>query len=150
MVASAKWAGSLPTSPWRAAAAVGLLLAMVTLRVQRARDNARGALLHPRHVREIAQVLRDAPNVRVAGHEASALTTDASVRVARTSLGLCLSFGSVQRGETPLTHVTFSLVGAPLPDHAAYALGRLILCLQSASGPTELLHRRGVYHLLFQ
>jgi hypothetical protein len=95
------------------------------------------AIVHPRHVSEIASAI-----------EALGRAADA-IPVACTSLGLQISAGSTRVEGAPVTHFTVSSRGRRMTRKAAHIVADLIQQLGRASARPELLGEEdGIFHLL--
>lgn len=105
-------------SPWHAVVLAGLGAAAVALVLR-----PRGGLLHPRHVRELAQVL-PAPDAGVAA----------------TSLGLRVSAGA--------GHYSLSRAGQPLEPEEAASVARVLVWLRARDHAEVVAGPAGVWHVL--
>lgn len=152
-VAAAEGAGRLVSHAWHAATAALMVLTMIVMALARrsAATAARHRLLHPRHLREVAETVR-----ALAEHHGREVPSGppqgqaGKVSVGMTSLGLRLSAGVISSDSaTHLCHYAFSLRDGILFEDAAKALARFIRRLQHPSGSFELLKGNGgVFHLL--
>jgi hypothetical protein len=134
-----------PFAWWHAAAAVGLVLTMTGVSiVRRIRVTRTDRLLHPRHLREVAELV-----VRLRLPEPS---THDGVRIATTSLGIQISAGRQEEPESTVHHYAISSPGETLSDRSAAALGELIARLDPAPAKTGefICSTRGVFHLLIR
>src|ERR1035441_1683633 len=114
---------------WHAAAAAGLILTMGGVAtVRRFRKTFSHRLLHPRHLREVAELVG-----RLRVPEPS---THDGVRIATTSLGIQISAGRQEEPESTVHHYAISSPGETLSDRSAAALGELIARLDPAPAKT--------------
>lgn len=132
LVVLAEWRGLLPWHAWHAAIAAVMVLAMIVQAiVRRFVRSERERLLHPHHVREVAEAL------------ALAHRSVDAIPVAETSRGVLISAGA--------QHYSLSARGAPMSDEAAEILASLVRQLMHISAPTELRKGgHGVYHLVVE
>jgi hypothetical protein len=97
-------------------------------------------LFRPRHVSEIARTLDDLALTPVGPGDAP--------RVARTSLGLGLSVGSLHHGRA---HYSLSTRGAALTVPTAKRVATLIVLLRHPRSPSRLIAGgHGVFHLVIE
>lgn len=147
-VVSAGQAGILPASPGHVVAAAGLLLSMALIAMWRRLEGTRRFdLLHPRHVLEIADGLRQ---LAFSSRQPS---TDrrCNINVVQTSLGMQISAGQIVKGGQSIRHYSLSQVGSRLHSRAARALGSEIALLERNLGSFELIAgKTGVFHLLLR
>jgi hypothetical protein len=134
LVVLGEWRGLLPWHAWHAVVAIAMVtLMIVQAAVRRFVRSERGRLLHPHHVREVAEALEE-----IEGAAPSTL-----IQVVSTSRGVLIS-----RGET---HYSFSTRGAPMTEEAAEVLASLIRQLRHITFPTKLrTGEHGVYHLVLR
>jgi Prolipoprotein diacylglyceryl transferase len=130
LVVLAEWRGLLPWHTWHAAVAAVMVLTMIVQAiVRRFVHSERERLLHPHHVREVAEALAIASSSRD------------TIPVAETSRGVLISAGA--------QHYSLSARGAPMSEEAAEVLASLVRQLMHISAPTELRKGgHGVYHLV--
>ena len=130
LVILGEWRGVLPWHAWHAAVGAAMVGAMIVQAVvQRFVRSERRRLLHPLHVREVANALA----VAASGGE--------PIPVGETSRGVLISAGA--------HHYSLSTRGAPMSEEAAEALASLVKLLLHISAPTELRKGgHGVYHLV--
>ena len=151
-VSGAGLAGLLPFHWWHAAAAIALLctLAVVVLR-RRLRKTPKHLLLHPRHVEEVAEVIKALSEV-VAESRGTCKCGSPSVHVqiGCTSLGVQVSGGQLDGANGPVHHYALSNRAGNMTRETAQVLAGLVLQLQRASGRSEIVGgSRKVFHLLY-
>ncbi|HEY8550359.1 MAG TPA: prolipoprotein diacylglyceryl transferase family protein [Vicinamibacterales bacterium] len=130
-------AGLLPLGSWQLAPPGTLAIAIAAIAIARRADRTH-ALLHPRHIAEIARTL----DALAAVHR----RPGDPPQVARTSLGLGLSTGVLHHGRA---HYALSSRDGALRERTARRLAALILQLRHAPGSGRLLPgSHGVFHLL--
>jgi hypothetical protein len=134
----AERAGMLPHSAWHAGCWLVLLTATLALALYRRVDGcARFQLLHPRHVDEVAQAMRNS-------------LKDDRPRVRCTSAGIRISGGNIDRSNPRLLHYAVSAANQRLTRVKATALAELMEQLLPEAEPANLLEgRHGVFHVLF-
>jgi hypothetical protein len=136
---AAEIAGTLPLVSWHLVAlvAAGITLPAVTFY---RRVTPSYTLFRPGHVSEIARTLDElAKSPSLPGQPP---------RVARTSLGLGLSAGSLHHGRA---HYALSAREGTLSEATAQDVAALIVCLRHASASSRVLPgSHGVFHLLIE
>jgi hypothetical protein len=145
-VVGAEGAGLLSFQAWHAGAAAGLLLAMLAVVVwRRLRSAPRHLFLHPRHVRELAEVVARAAD-STAGTPAPAPVL---IPVGRTRLGIQVSAGTITSSAGLIYHYALSHQGGKMTEDSARTLAHLIVRLRHRSGSVELIKgKHNLYHLL--
>jgi len=130
LVVLGEWRGVLPWHAWHAVIGAAMVVVMlVHAIVRRFVHSERDRLLHPHHVREVAEALG------VAGRGGD------PIPVAETSRGVLISAGA--------QHYSLSARGAPMSEEAAEVLASLVRQLLQISIATELRKGgHGVYHLV--
>ena len=143
----------LPRSSWHenAFALLALTMFLVSI-VRRLSTNERFALLHPRHIHELAQALhRMSPSLRGYAVSSTSARAHAHITVSQTSLGLRLSASEIAaRSGDNLLHYCVSREGTPLSPRSAHLLAHLISCLRHDSAAFEVSPgNHGIMHILF-
>ncbi len=151
-VSGAELAGLLPFHRWHAAAVVALAgtWAAVVLR-RRLQRTPKHQLLHPRHIKELAIVIKALSDVAAEPTGSfKGTSTSGPIHIACTSLGVQVSGGQLSSAEGGVYHCALSSRAGDMTRDAAQILAGLILQLQRASGRTKMIGgRRGVFHLLY-
>jgi prolipoprotein diacylglyceryltransferase len=150
LVVSGELTGRLPLHRAHPIVAVGLCGALLLVAVTRARDGVgRFRLLHPRHVKEIAEALEHlSPNAHDP-HHTSRKPSAPNITVARTSLGILLSADAVSTPRGTVEHWAISSEDGALDDAAARLLAELIARLQNVGEDWRLVDgREGVFHIV--
>lgn len=131
LVVLGEWRGLLPWHAWHAAIGAVMVTVMLVQSIVRPFVRSeRERLLHPHHVREVAEAL------------AVARGGD-SISVGETSRGVLISAG--------VQHYSLSTRGAPMSEEAATIVASLVRQLMHISTPTELRKGgHGVYHLVVE
>ncbi|HSR49597.1 MAG TPA: prolipoprotein diacylglyceryl transferase family protein [Acidobacteriota bacterium] len=144
-------AGFLPFQPWHPLPAAGVAAAMgaVSLR-RRFSGNDRHLLLHPRHIREIATILKKIDKESSPKPDASAPSCNSlAVDVGCSSLGIQISGGEVGEKGRRMQHYALSQKGGALEAPKGRMLAELILLLKHHRGPSEFVKGgRDVFHLM--
>jgi hypothetical protein len=141
----------LPFHAWHLAATAVLVLVMIAVAVNRRLcRTAKHRLLHPRHIRELAEALELVSPLSVEGEPLpSTYATPAAMHLACTSLGIQLSAGRVAEADDSIDHYTFSSQEDVMTPEAAGTLAGLILRLRHSATSSELIEgNQGVFHLL--
>lgn len=138
--------GSLTFHPWHAVALAGMILAMLAIALSRRfRRTTTHQLLHPRHVREVAEAIE-----LVSGLASERTTLNcAMIDIGCTSLGIQISASKIKHTTGDIEHYALSTQNGMLTQEAASALARLIRQLKPHPGLHTLLQgNQGVFHLL--
>ena len=129
--------GRLPFHLWHAATAV-LFLGLMALNATRQKRS--GGLTHPKHVREIAQVLSRLARVP---------DDSPAVMVLATSQGIRISTGTLRHKNERTVHYTLSRNGGSLSPEAAETLAQMILRLRRHADSCSVVQGRGdVFHVV--
>jgi len=148
-VAGSELKGALSLHSWHVAAAAGVAATMIAIAVSRRyRPTVRHRLLHPHHIREVAGLLE---RLALPAQAPLFANGERSVEIAvgRTTAGIQLSAGTIERDGDRLDHYTFSAGDGRLEQRDARALADLILELKHQSGLGDLVPgQRGIFHLL--
>lgn len=154
----AEMAGVLPFNLWHAAATACLALAMTAISlVRHFRKTARHQLLHPHHVKEVAEAMArvstPATETKVTGQwtilpRRNSIPT--RVHIGCTSRGIQISRGKISGTVGDISHYTLSCRDGGMTEETARVLAWLILQLKRATGSSELVkgNRDDVFHLL--
>jgi hypothetical protein len=147
-------AGILPFHPWHlgAMAAMALWMATVTL-IRRFRKTDTFGLLHPRHIKELAEAVRLSSQLTAKSIPGNGWTVFAkpemTIEITFTSQGVQVSGGSLEGASSDVIFYTLSHCNGAMTEEAATALARLILQLSQASGKSKLFRgNTNVFHLL--
>jgi hypothetical protein len=138
------WARA-PYFRWHAAAGAGLVVAMTGVSiVRRFRVIRTDRLLHPRHLQEVAELVRAIGTAE--------LPANPAVHVRRTSLGIQISGSSRQGPDSRVRHYALSGPDGALLEGSALVLAALIARLDRAGvRPDELIRsNRGVFHFVIR
>lgn len=148
--AGADMAGVVTLHPWHSAVTAGLAITMLVVACQRRRQRtATHRLLHPAHVKEIAEAVAVASHRAIhPGPLAIQHVTPTEVHVECTSLGLQISASSITTAAGALHHYALSWRQNLMTHEGATALARLILQLTRAPASYELMQgSQGVFHV---
>jgi hypothetical protein len=140
-VVVAGWIGWLPVRPWHAAVAVGLVLTVIVVAIQRRRgEGERHRLSHPHHVRELAGLLT---------RLAEPAPASDGIPIATTSRGIRISAGAFAGDAGAIEHYTLSAQRGTLSAATARVLAGVIAALRSPRGAAEILPgETGVFHVV--
>jgi hypothetical protein len=152
-VAIAEFFGILPFHTWHIGATIVLAVTMVAISVKRyLQKAAKYQLLHARHIREVAEAMKQASNLEA--HDAIVFGRDSApvnIHLGYTSLGIQISSGEISGAAGVIGHYALSCRNGALSEEAARTLSKLILQLKRASGSMEFIKgNRGVFHLLIR
>ena len=142
-------AGLLPFHRWHAAAAIALVCTLAAVgSARRFQKTPKHQLLHPRHIKEVAEV------IKVVARSAAAFDSrhaEGLIHIGCTSLGVQVSGGQLRGIDGSTYHYTLSNRAGNMTRDAAQTLARLILQLQGVSGRNEIIGGNlGVFHLLYK
>lgn len=144
--------GILTFHLWHACATASLVLTMIVVVVIRCfRRTEKHKLLHPRHVREVAEAIELVSNPPIEGAAISKWNTaPAVINIGRTSLGVQISSSKVKSWNGSIDHYTISSQNGAMTHESAKTLADLIVRLKKYSGLNEFVSgKQGVFHLLF-
>jgi prolipoprotein diacylglyceryltransferase len=141
--------GALPVSPWHAGAAVMISLTMIAVAVKRAVDkNGLHYLLTARHIGELAEGLGRIEEVAAALPRQTPVNPS-RVAIARTSLGIQVSFGTAQSLDSLVNYYTISRRGESMSLKSAQAVANLIRSLRRSDEPCRIVEgTHGIFHVL--
>jgi hypothetical protein len=151
-VVAAERARVLPVSAWHSRCAVSAILLMGAVAfVRRLRGAPLHAMLHPGHVKEIAEAI-----ARLGGSvdETRRTTPPAGfiedrIRMARTTAGLLISVSATPRPEGWVLHYALSRADGTMTRPVARALAALVIRLRPYPAPSHLIEGNDdVFHLL--
>ena len=150
----AEHAGLVPAYGWHAAVPLLMATAMLAIGLKMHFERpSRFELLHPRHIRELAEAIQflkgtlDPLQFDVSLPPESASNV---IYVANTSLGCRISTGEVTRGSHPIRHYSLSQDSAPLSASSARLLAATIGRLHHPSCSFDLVAGEwGVFHVMF-
>lgn len=155
VVVALEQTGTLVFHSWHAVATAGLALAMLAVALgRRSTKPSRYQVLHPHHVRELAEALAVAvrPRPGEGSPPPAGDRTARTVYVADTSLGIRISGGTIDSGGTgPVRHYTLSCRHGLMSEEIAEAVANLVVKLTGTAGRSELLSSgRGIFHLVIR
>ena len=145
--------GAFDGWPWLLLATAGVALTMGFVVLRRRSDGGtRYRLLHPWHVREIAQAVDAVSRWNAPVCSGSQPACGAGdVSVFRTSLGVLISGTRLYSAAGPISVFAMSRCDKVMDRETASVLARLILQLRHHAGSFELVQRhQSVFHLLFR
>jgi len=147
----AEWSGWLPFQPWHAGATVLLALAMIAIALKRRfAKTARHRLLHPRHVKEVAEAVESGSNLTTEGTAIPGPNSDPiDIHIGCTSLDIQISASKIRDMAGCIYHYALSDRNGGMTEEIAQTVAELILQLKHSSCSNELITgSRGVFHLL--
>jgi hypothetical protein len=153
----AELAGLLPFHLWHVGATACLALAMAIISLSRRfQRTAKHLLLHPRHVREVAEALAQLSNLTTEAKDTGQWTVipkrnsvPERVYIGCTSLGIRISAGRISHAAGEIYHYALSCRDGGMTEEMARILARLILQLKRATGSGEFLKgNQDVFHVL--
>lgn len=147
----AELSGVLTVHLWHAGATACLVLTMIAVALRRHfQRTAKYQLLHPHHVKEVAEAVELVSNLaveRVATSKEKLAPSD--VQIGHTSLGIQVSASKIKNVTGCIYHYALSHRNGNITEEAAKTLAGLILQLRHPSGSNKLIiGNRGVFHLL--
>jgi hypothetical protein len=139
--------GMLSWHTWHAAVAIAVLSLMITLAlIGRLGRHAKLPLLHPGHVKELAEIIDRVSNQT----EDRKHGKHPSVPVGCTSTGVQLSTGRIPGPAGHIRHYALSQRSHLMTEKTARRLGAMIQLLRHPADSLEVMQgNQGIYHLLF-
>ncbi len=144
----------VPSYGWHAAVPLLLLTAVLAIGLKRrAGHPSRLDLLHPGHIREIAEgvqlLMRMLDSTQISTPLPLAFGAHV-IHVANTSLGLRISAGEITQGSPRISHYSLSHESMSLSARSAHMLAKTIGCLQHPSCSLAVVAgESGVFHAMF-
>jgi prolipoprotein diacylglyceryltransferase len=151
-LSGAELAGLLPFHWWHTTAAIALVCTLAAVGSgRRLRRTPKHQLLHPRHIKEVAEVIKAVSrSVAISSDTFNPRRDALPIHIGCTSLGVQVSGGHLSGIDGSSHHYALSNRAGNMTRDAAQTLARLILQLQRASGRSEIIGGgRGVFHLLY-
>jgi Prolipoprotein diacylglyceryl transferase len=151
ILVSAGWLGILSFHWLLVGLTASLALTMIAIALKRHFHGATEyKLLHPYHVKEIAEVLERVSNLAIEKTNLSdSLPTCSNIPVVCTSLGIQISASKIKQAGNLLYLYTLSQNNGTMVEETAKVLARLIFQLQHVVNSSELIKgSRGAFHLL--
>lgn len=152
VVVWAELSGILVFHAWHVAATVLMLLTMIAVAcARRLRKTATFQLLHPRHIKEVAEAI-EAVTEHATARKASDLGAGpGDIYMVSTSLGVQISASKVDSATGPLFHYALSYRNGTMTEETAAALAKLVLQLRHPTGSNTFIKGdNGIFHLLMQ
>ncbi len=136
--------GLLPLYMWHIGVMVCMLLAMILVTLSpRFRKSAKHQLLHPHHIREVAEVVEQLSKMA-----AEQNTSPADIYIGSTSLGIQISASRRQSASDWTYHYGISSKQGDINKESAKTVAALICHLKHHASSSELIERnQGVFHL---
>jgi Prolipoprotein diacylglyceryl transferase len=156
VVAWAEITGVILFQGWHIMVTAGLILAMIAITLKRRfQRTPRYELLHPRHVREVAEALKLVNSTEDKTQNASKWTVfprsniPTTLHLACTSLGVQISAGRFRDVAGEVHHYTFSYRNGGMTEETARVLADLVLRLLQANDQGEVVNgNHQTFHLL--
>lgn len=148
-IMGASLTGLIPFQAWYIVATGAVAGCMIVVSVRwRRRDPVAAQLLHPRHIREIAEAV-GTPVMIWREHDEHRTTSE--IHVTSTSLGILISTGELLEDRDRIRHFTLSFQRGTMPEDVARRLGNLILQLRPSLSTAKIVQgEQGVFHLLMR
>ncbi len=145
LVTLAGVAGLVPFSPFAVVAMSSMAIAMLALSLHRRLGQADDdQLLHPRHIKEIAEVVN-----RISQAASGEANTPIVMDIQSTSVGIRISASRVHGPAGPVNHYALSSERNPLNEKSARILADLIVKLRHPEQPSQVLQgNHHVFHVL--
>lgn len=159
VVVAAELSGFIAFQSWHIGAMAGLGLTMIGVALHRRfQKTARYQLLHPHHVKQVAQAIElvserkpDVPSKVPWTIMPPRHFNSAGVRAAQTFLGIQISASQTRSGVNCIYHYALSNRNGSMTEETARVLADLILLLKGMPDSSELVRgNRGVFHLLIR
>jgi hypothetical protein len=153
-VSFAEAAGLIPFYSWHLVATACVLLATLAIALRRRLEGAeRHLLLHPRHIREVAEALERASDATLPQDwtpwTVFPRVSRREVRVEHTSLGIQVSACCAETSGARFNQYSLSRQDGKLGAETVKVLSTLVMQLRRLSGPEEIVAGNyGVFHLL--
>jgi prolipoprotein diacylglyceryltransferase len=151
VVVGLELSGLLPFQPWHIGATVFLALIMIAIALKRRFGRtARHQLLHPRHVKEVAEVVESVSSLAAERTAIPQPNSDSTgIHVGCTSLGIQISASKIKSRAGHIHHYALSHQHDTMTEETAKTLADLIFQLRHLRGSSELVKGgSGVFHLL--
>lgn len=141
--------GVIPFQSWHATVTAGLVAAMIAVALRRRfRKTAKHQLLHPRHVKEVAEAIEA---FHLPQYQMSPGIEPKSVDLRCTSLGIRISASRTQSPAGHFQHYALSSKNYGMTEDIGRTLAGLILQLRHPLAASEIVRgRQGVFHLLIR
>ena len=143
--------GGLLFHAWHIAATTMIVVTMIAVSVKRRFQKiAKYRLLHPHHVKEVAEAVESVSSLATEGTAIPEWTfAPTAVHVGSTSLGIQISASKIRNASSCIHHYAFSSQNGIMAEVTAKTLAGLILQLKYPSSNNEIIQgNHGVYHLL--
>jgi prolipoprotein diacylglyceryltransferase len=150
-IVGAELSGGLTFHTWHIGATATMVVAMIAVSVKRRFQKiAKHRLLHPRHIKEVAEAVESAYDLATEGTAIPEWTiAPAAVHVGSTSLGIQISASKIRNAGSCIHHYALSSQNGVMAEVTAKTLAGLILQLKYPSSYNEIIQgNHGVYHLL--
>jgi hypothetical protein len=150
-VSWAEWVDILPFHVWHIGVTVILIFGMIFIVLKRHfQKTKKYLLLHPRHVKEIAEAIEIISRPGTEGDLPRTLNVvRQGIQIIRTSLGVQMSASLINDGTGNTHHFALSSQSGMMTEESARIVVNLILKLKYHSSSTELTRgNQGIFHLL--
>src|SRR6266508_253867 len=151
VIVGAELSGGLPFHMWHIGATAMMVVTMIAVSAKRRFQKiAKHRLLHPHHVKEVAEAIESASNLATEGTAIPEWTfAPTVVHVGSTSLGIQISASKIRNASSCIHHYALSSQNGVMTEVTAKTLAGLILQLKYPSSNNEIIQgNHGVYHLL--
>jgi hypothetical protein len=142
--------GALPFHIWHAGATAGMALAMLSVSIiRRLSKIPKHKLLHPRHVREVSEVIEPVSGPRPEKTIVFKQDFPFPIITGHTSLGIQISASKIQEKEREIDHYAFSSRNETMSEGVALTLANLIVHLKHPYQLNKFFTgKNGIFHLL--
>ncbi len=150
-VSWAEWVEILPFHAWHTGVTITLIFGMIFVVLKRRfQATKKYLLLHPRHIKEIAEAIQIITGPGTEGDLPRTLNVARqNIQLIRTSLGVQISAGLINDGAGNTHHFALSSQSGMMTEEAARIVANLILKLKYHSIATKLTYgNQGIFHLL--
>jgi hypothetical protein len=153
VIVGAELSGGLPFHTWHIGSTAMMAVSMIAVSAKRRFQKiAKHRLLHPHHVKEVAEAVESASNLAPEGTAIPEWTfAPTVVHVGSTSLGIQISASKIRNVSSCIHHYALSSQNGGMAEVTAKTLAGLILQLKYPSSNNEIIQgNHGVYHLLIR
>ncbi len=151
MVVWIELSGNLPYHLWHAGVVVCMVITMIAVYVKRRfQKTGKYKILHPDHIKEIAQVVEKVSIPIQNKIDTSKHTQETTiVPIAQTSLGIQISVGTIEGTKGRIFHYALSNKNGDMSEDKANILSDVISKLRHSSGSSKVIKgNNGVFYVM--